>query len=354
MRSKRRAGALALAFLLISMASASWADGDDGADHTHGAHGVSRPDSHAPIGVMGDHMHAKGEVMLSYRYARMYMHGNRDGTTNLSPGEVFDKGFTVTPTEMDTQMHILGVMYAPANWVTLTAMMPIVEKSMDHIANTPMGRVKFTTRANGPGDLKLGGLLRVWENESHHFHANLGLSIPTGGTNQKDNTPASMGEDVTLPYPMQLGSGTVDFLPGLTYTGQHNLWSWGGQVMGTVRMGWNKEGYRYGDRLQTTAWGAREIVDWLSASLRMEYQNWGNVHGDNDNLPPPDFIPTADPNRQGGQRLDAGVGFNLIGTGGLVKNIRLATEVLLPVWQDLDGPQLESDWRIITGVQYAF
>ncbi|MEL7333685.1 MAG: hypothetical protein AAFN12_15670 [Cyanobacteria bacterium J06560_2] len=28
----------------------------------------SRPDSHAPIGVMGDHTHEKGEFMLSYRY----------------------------------------------------------------------------------------------------------------------------------------------------------------------------------------------------------------------------------------------------------------------------------------------
>jgi hypothetical protein len=27
----------------------------------------SRPDSHAPIGVMGDHAHKTGEVMLSYR-----------------------------------------------------------------------------------------------------------------------------------------------------------------------------------------------------------------------------------------------------------------------------------------------
>ena len=30
-----------------------------------------RADSHAPIGVMGDHMHKKGKFMTSYRY--MYM-----------------------------------------------------------------------------------------------------------------------------------------------------------------------------------------------------------------------------------------------------------------------------------------
>ena len=32
---------------------------------------AGRPDGHAPIPVMGDHMHGKGEWMFSYRY--MYM-----------------------------------------------------------------------------------------------------------------------------------------------------------------------------------------------------------------------------------------------------------------------------------------
>jgi hypothetical protein len=44
----------------------------------HGAHG--RASDHAPIGVMGEHPHAAGEFMLSYRYMFMSMKGNRDGT----------------------------------------------------------------------------------------------------------------------------------------------------------------------------------------------------------------------------------------------------------------------------------
>ena len=46
---------------------------------------VPRPDSHAPIGVMGDHTHSAGEVMLSYRFMRMSMEGNRDGTDHVDP-----------------------------------------------------------------------------------------------------------------------------------------------------------------------------------------------------------------------------------------------------------------------------
>ena len=36
----------------------------------------SRPDGHAPISVMGDHLHKKGEFMLSYRFMQMRMEGN--------------------------------------------------------------------------------------------------------------------------------------------------------------------------------------------------------------------------------------------------------------------------------------
>lgn len=38
---------------------------------------------HAPIGVMGDHAHDKGEWMLSYRFMHMDMQGNRTGTGNI-------------------------------------------------------------------------------------------------------------------------------------------------------------------------------------------------------------------------------------------------------------------------------
>lgn len=50
-----------------------------------------RADGHAPIGVMGDHTHAAGEWMFSYRYMRMEMGGQRvqlaAGVNWAIPGE---------------------------------------------------------------------------------------------------------------------------------------------------------------------------------------------------------------------------------------------------------------------------
>ena len=48
----------------------------------------ARPDGHAPISVMGDHMHAKGEWMLSYRYMSMEMEGLLKGSDSLAPARM--------------------------------------------------------------------------------------------------------------------------------------------------------------------------------------------------------------------------------------------------------------------------
>ena len=45
---------------------------------------AARPDGHAPISVMGDHMHAMGEWMVSYRYMTMDMEGLLHGSNEVS------------------------------------------------------------------------------------------------------------------------------------------------------------------------------------------------------------------------------------------------------------------------------
>ena len=84
---------------------------------------AERPDSHAPIGVMQDHTHNKGEFMFTYRYMYMYMDQMRNGTHNLSINNVL-KDFAVTPKNMTTQMHMFSTMYGLNDTVTLMAMLP--------------------------------------------------------------------------------------------------------------------------------------------------------------------------------------------------------------------------------------
>lgn len=304
-----------------------------------------RPDGHAPIGVMADHTHEEREWMFSYRYMFMDMDGNRDGTDQLSDADVLEN-FPVTPQRMTMKMHMVGFMFAPTDDFTLMAMLPYIYKEMDHINR--MG-VTFRTNTQGPGDLKLSGLYNVMRQNRQSLHLNAGVSFPTGSINERDDTPA--GSNVRLPYPMQLGSGTIDLLPGITYLGQADSWSWGAQAMGVLRLGENDEDYRLGNQLNLTSWFAGKWTDWLSTSVRLNGKTWGNIRG-NDPLLNPAMVPTADPDRRSGTRLDLGLGLNLYAPS--LQGGRLAVEFELPIYQSLEGPQLETDWQLTVGAQAVF
>jgi hypothetical protein len=60
-------------------------------------------------------------------------------------------------------------------------------------------------------------------------------------------------------------------------------------------------------------------------------------------------VPTADPDLRAGTILEAGFGVNLYVPKW--RAFRVAAEVLAPLVRDLDGPQLETDWTLVLGVQ---
>ena len=67
--------------------------------------------------------------------------------------------------------------------------------------------------------------------------------------------------------------------------------------------------------------------------------------------------PTMDPNLQGGTRANLAAGVNFVVPdrfGGILEGQRLAVEFQMPVYQNLDGPQMALDWTIVAGWQYAF
>ena len=308
---------------------------------------IAGPAGHAPIGVMGDHVHQAGEWMVSYRYGRMHMDGNRSGTSNDSLGEVL-ADFLATPTQMDTQMHMWGLMYAPHDRVTLMAMVPYVRKDMDHVNRAG---VPFTTRSAGFGDITLSAIVRALDIGHHQLLLNLGLSFPSGSISQKDNIPV-MGR-VPLPYPMQIGSGSYDPRLGFTYNGHMDRIRWGAQAMGIFRTAENRRDYRLGHEYDVSAWGAYEFAQWVSTSARLRWSGRGNIDGADPRLNPA-MIPTADPRRRGGDQLDILFGINLLMPSGAFEGHRLAFEFGVPMYRRLDGPQLERDYNLVVGWQKAF
>ncbi len=337
-----------------------------------GGHNHVRADAHAPIGVMGEHMHKKGGWMLSYRYMRMDMEGNRIGENKVSPESIVTtvpnrffgapgqpKTLRIVPTEMTMDMHMLGAMYAPTDNVTLMFMLPMVRKSMDHLtfaggAGTNI-RGGFTTVSQGVGDARLSALVRLYDDANNHFHLNLGLSAPTGSIDERDNilTPMGARPEVRLPYAMQIGTGTWDLHPGLTYLGKSNALSWGAQYRAEIRLeSENDEGYSWGDKHALTAWVAYQWAPWISTSVRLDAMTQEAIDGIDAQIAGP--VQTADPDNYGGERVDLLFGVNLAGQSGALHGHRLAFEFGVPVHQDLNGPQMETDWLFTLGWQKAF
>jgi len=187
----------------------------------------NRPDGHAPISVMGDHMHKKGGWMLSYRYMYMNMEDLRRSNENEDFADVLVPNggdYMVTPTSMPMRMHMLGAMYALNDKITFMTMVNYLDMEMDHL--TGMGG-EFTTTSSGFGDIKLAMLYRFFNKNKQQLHGQIGFSIPTGEIENEDVTPASNGENVILPYPMQIGSGTFDPEIALTYLSQGDRFSFG-------------------------------------------------------------------------------------------------------------------------------
>ena len=308
-----------------------------------------RPDGHAPISVMGDHMHGKGEWMFSYRYMTMNMEDLKEGKDDTSTDNAL-ANYMVTPTKMPMDMHMLGIMYAPSDKITLMVMGNFISSNMDHI--TRMG-MQFNTEASGFGDLKISGMYKFFNKDKQTLHAQLGISIPTGSIDIEDVTPASAPNEVILPYPMQIGSGTFDTDLSLTYLGQCGALSWGNQLKGTFRFGKNDNDYRLGNKYGLNNWLALKTTDWLSFSARLEGFIVDEINGANPNLNPMMVI-TADTQNSGGTYINTGFGFNTYIPDGALKNVRFGFEFALPVYQDLNGIQLKQKETLTFGLQYSF
>ncbi|MFC4991210.1 transporter [Rubritalea tangerina] len=311
-----------------------------------------RPDGHAPISVMADHTHNTGEWMLSYRYMQMHMEDLYVGDSKIQPSQA---GYMLVPSEMDMEMHMFGIMYAPTDNLTLMAMTNYIKNTMDMEFTMGMNQGKKThMESDGWGDTSVGGLYKFYDAERKRAHFGLSFSLPTGSTGETFKTP--MGMTRHQPFPMQLGTGTFDLLPSLTYLSQpSDLWSWGAQLNGRIHLGENNQGYSFGDSIGATSWLARNITEWASLSLRVGAKSWKGIQGDTDlsvNTPMmPNMSSPADPQNHGGTRLDAGVGLNLWHPSS---GFRVAAELAAPVYQKLNGPQLGQDWTLTLGTQFAW
>lgn len=321
------------------------------------------PTDHAPISVMGDHMHKAGEWMMSYRYMHMDMSGNLDDTQKLTTQDIH-AGFMVAPKDMTMEMHMLGAMYAPSDSITYMIMLPYLDNSMT-LENRMLG--EFSSSSRGLGDVKVSALMSLPFALSGKAHAGLGISLPTGSIDEKASVPMMMGgmrmsREITLPYRMQLGSGSYDLLPSLTYNNHHGNCAWGGQINAVIRLDKNGANYHLGDKAQLQTWTAYNLNHKLSVAGRLSVTRQTNIKGQDSRISTEmqmsgmgtpmtvKSVPTAQTNLYAGTQGTASLGLNYLMSSGH----RLAFEYSFPTYQKLDGPQMKLYSTLTLGWQKGF
>ncbi|MDB2550328.1 hypothetical protein N9X24_00485 [Rickettsiales bacterium] len=301
-----------------------------------------RVDGHAPIGVTRDHIHKKGEIMASYRVSYAKMKGLRNGDDNVTTTDVLNE-YNMAPQQMVMKMHMLGIMYGITDKFTMSTMGSLIEKEMDLIN---LMNVESQSQTDGIGDAKINLSYGFLEEDYGRSQLNLALSLPTGNIDKKYNGRR-------LAYPMQIGSGSYELRPGISYSGYEDNFSYGGQVNGIFRLNSNDNGYKLGDSYNITSWIARKLNHSFSISTRLDYNKNEAIEG-YDSALNPSMMPGANSSIHDRERLDLLFGVNFMMPSGFLKGNRLAIEFGKPIYERVDGPLLKSDYKVTIGWQNTF
>ena len=334
----------------------------------HGGHDMGAAAAHL------HHGHGEGGWMISYSFMSMSMDGlldgNKDVDSDVISGTTMDtasnrtvtagRDYMMAPTAMSMNMHMLMGMYGITEQLSMMVMINYLSNDMDMIMHMTMDggvqtQMKGAMSTSGLGD----GLLGLMYAVRPGITASLGLSIPTGsinenvdmnmnGTNPADGMSINVNIlDQQAPYAMQLGSGSVDLIPAVTYKDRYGHIAWEVQGEYVYRSGENGNEYTLGNQFKLDLLGKLTVFPFLVGTGRLRYLNWDSMDGRDPDINPM-MSPAGDPDASGGTRTDFMIGM----IGRFSEGHAMSFEVGIPVQQDLNGPQMKTD--MVFGLKYQF
>lgn len=326
----------------------------------------SRAIDHAPIGVMGDHYHKKGEAMFSVRHSYMKMSGNRYNGDNVSTQDILampnplgnmPANLSVVPVEMTMKMTMVGGMYAPTNKITLMAMGMFMSKDMDLNTYQPMMNRDllgtFSTSSSDISDISLGALIKLQESDTSRWHGQLAVQKSVGSNDIKGVvlTPMNMQMSMTLPYGMQPSDRATKLVVGITnVTKLTERWLWGNQLRKKFTI--SDDDWGFGNHTELNSWVQYELNQAVALSSRLQITHQGKISGKNPMIMAP--VQTANPENYGGSEVIFGLGVNIVMKILPGEADRFGLEVTKPLAQDKNGLQMSSDYKISFGYQKSF
>jgi len=312
--------------------------------------------------------------MFEYRYMRMNMEGLLDGTDEVSAesisgavsatgGKDPNKRYQMAPTSMSMSMHMLMGMVGLSPSLSAMVMGSYVTNKMDmamnhggvagtgghtggHGGTGTSGAAVMTHQMEtaGLGDTQVALSYAV----SDPLWVSLAVSLPTGSTGEEVVMMQGL-EKERASYGMQLGTGTVDLIPSATWEVTKGDHQWGLQTSYRYHVGENSWGYTLGNKIEASTWRKYQLYPGIWGSVRVVLINWGKIQGSDKDMDAT-MSPDLDTNAQGGTRADALAGLS----GRIHRNFMLGFELGVPVYQNLNGPQMKTTLVANGSAQWMF
>lgn len=301
----------------------------------------SRPDAHAPSGVLADHVHSRGGIMLGYRYYLSKGEGNYNDNKIFSREEI-TRFYDRHVTGIIFNMHSVEFMYGLSNNVTLFANLTFHDKEYSFIDKQNQF---YNISSRGIGDIDLQFLYKIFSNSKVKIHSNTGFILPTGNINKKY-------ENEKLPYLMQLGNGYFQGVVGFTSFFQFKKFSAGIQPIYNLSFGDNSQGYNFGNKVSLNYWAAVNLNKPFSFSFRQNYINQSSINGEDEDLISNVMI-LNNSNNSGYVLINSALGINLSLKKGLLRNSRISLEYSFPTYMSYDGLQIGNFNVFLINLQYS-
>lgn len=313
-----------------------------------------------PLNIFGGGIPEPKEFRFKFSQMIMEMGPLRDGTDEISNDDLIGSAngtnFPALPTDMQMYMTMIGAAYSFSDDFAVMGMTSYIENTMRMNLNNGND---FTMTSGGVGDVTLLAKYRAYADDNlvptNQVSVLFGLSLPSGSINKKfSNHTNDTFNGSLLPFKMQLGSGTVDPIIGLTYQGSRDPFWWGFNTQLEGHIYDNEQGYRRAQELRYDFYAMKQVHDkvvvhaqlngWYEGKFSDEAYDVRVLGAGHNALSTANNLisPLFDPDNYGGHKLHFGLGVQFQPLPLHVMELTAS----VPIHQDLNGPQLQDNWMV--------
>ena len=255
----------------------------------------------------------------------------------------------VVPQDVQVSAQNAIINYGVTDRLTTIITASIIQKQLSALtffgetSGVPLGASYTGTK--GFADLTTSATYKIYDDGNHRVQISSGFAYPLSQDTQNIHLLQADGSysNERAFYSLQPGSRTFDYLPGIVYVAHHADWSWGLSYRGRIPLANNPQGWRFGDLHEFNSWLGYNIGSNLSSTVRLSNTLQGAIRGHDPQISGAS-VPT-NPNYYGGfmTEIYGGLGID----GGIIGHQELSIEIEsgVPLYQDLNGPQIRKNWQ---------